>query len=179
MAIRKGGANAVASLALALWAGGSLGDEHPASARAEMVDPEGASIGVVTFEQAPSGVLIGVQVAGLEPGAHGIHLHGIGACTPDFSAAEGHINPDGVAHGLRHPEGPDPGDLPLLFVHADGSARAEFFHTRISVKGGGDAPALLDEDGSSVIIHDKPDDHFTQPIGGAGGRIACGVIRGS
>ena len=37
-------------------------------------------------------------------------------------------------------------------------------------------PALLDEDGSAVIIHEQPDDHLTQPIGGAGGRIACGVI---
>ena len=37
-------------------------------------------------------------------------------------------------------------------------------------------PALLDEDGSAVIIHDMPDDHLTQPIGGAGGRIGCGII---
>ncbi len=36
--------------------------------------------------------------------------------------------------------------------------------------------ALLDEDGSAVIIHEHPDDHLTQPIGSAGGRIACGVI---
>lgn len=41
---------------------------------------------------------------------------------------------------------------------------------------GGDAPALLDQDGSAVIIHDQPDDHLSQPIGGAGARIACGVI---
>ena len=52
---------------------------------------------------------------------------------------------------------------------------AEFFTTLVSVVGG-DMPALLDEDGSAVIIHEHPDDHLTQPIGGAGGRIACGVI---
>ena len=42
---------------------------------------------------------------------------------------------------------------------------------------GGAQPALLDEDGSAVIIHENPDDHITQPIGGAGGRVACGVVK--
>jgi Cu-Zn family superoxide dismutase len=40
----------------------------------------------------------------------------------------------------------------------------------------GTAP-LLDEDGSAFIIHENADDHMTQPIGGAAGRIACGVIK--
>ena len=96
-------------------------------------------------------------------------------CTPDFKQATGHVNPGQVPHGLRHPDGPDSGDLPNLYVGADGSAMAEFFTTGVSVAGG-DMPALLDEDGSAVIIHEQPDDHLTQPIGGAGGRIACGVI---
>lgn len=69
----------------------------------------------------------------LPPGAHGIHLHAVGACTPDFKAATGHINPDGVPHGLRHPDGPDHGDLPTLYVAADGSARVEFFTVLASV----------------------------------------------
>ena len=80
-----------------------------------------------------------------------------------------------MPHGLRHADGPDNGDLPNLYVAADGSAMAEFFTTLVSVAGG-DVPALLDEDGSAVIIHEHSDDHLTQPIGGAGGRIACGVI---
>ena len=46
----------------------------------------------------------------------------------------------------------------------------------VSLAGAGDLPALLDADGSAVIIHELPDDHRTQPIGGAGGRIACGII---
>ena len=179
MSTRKTRAIAAASLALALCSASASSEDGPAMAQADMVNPEGAAIGTVTFEQTPSGVLINVDVTDLPPGPHGIHLHAVGACTPDFSAAKGHINPDGVAHGLRHPEGPDQGDLPLLFVHADGTARAEFYHTRIHVESGNDNPILLDEDGSAVIIHDKPDDHITQPIGGAGGRIACGVIQGS
>ena len=37
-------------------------------------------------------------------------------------------------------------------------------------------PALLDADGSVVIIHASPDDHLIQPIGGAGGRMGCGIV---
>ena len=144
-------------------------------AAAQLVDPSGSVIGKATFEQTPTGVLMYVEVTGLPPGPHGIHLHAAGACTPDFTHATGHINPDGVPHGLRHPDGPDNGDLPNLYVGSDGAAMAEFFTTLVSVAGG-DVTALLDEDGSAVIIHEHPDDHLTQPIGGAGGRIACGVI---
>ena len=144
-------------------------------AGADIINTDGAVIGKATFEQAPTGVLMSVDVAGLPPGAHGIHLHAVGACTPNFKAATGHINPNKAKHGLRNPEGPDNGDLPNLFVAADGTAKAEFFTTLVSVAGG-DMPALLDEDGSAVIIHENPDDHMTQPIGGAGGRIGCGVI---
>ena len=143
---------------------------------ADIVEAGGAVIGKAVFEQTPTGVLVFVEVEGLPPGAHGIHLHGTGACAPDFKAAGGHINPSGAKHGLRHPDGPDNGDLPNLFVSADGSARAEFFTTRVTVAAGGGLPALLDADGSAVIVHERPDDHLTQPIGGAGGRIACGVI---
>ncbi len=145
-------------------------------ARAELVNAAGAFIGTATFEQTPTGVLITVAAAGLAPGAHGIHLHDTGACAPDFTAAGSHINPGGASHGLRHPQGPDNGDLPNLFAAADGTARAQFFTARVSVAGG-DMPALLDGDGSAVIVHEHPDDHMTQPIGGAGGRIACGIVR--
>ena len=144
-------------------------------AKAEIMNVAGAVIGTATFEQTPTGVLLHVDVRDLPPGPHGIHLHAVGACTPDFKAATGHINPGKVAHGLRNPDGPDNGDLPNLYVAADGTARAEFFTTRVSVTGGA-APALLDQDGSTVIIHENPDDHMTQPIGGAGGRIGCGII---
>ena len=163
---------AAAVLAVAIGPGAA----HAADiARATVIDAGGAVIGQATFEQAPTGVLVFVDVRDLPPGAHGIHLHAVGSCTPDFKAATGHINPGKVAHGLRNPDGPDNGDLPNLYVAQDGTARAEFFTTLVSVSGGA-MPALLDEDGSAVIIHENPDDHLTQPIGGAGGRIGCGVI---
>lgn len=145
------------------------------SASAQFIDASGATVGKATLQQAPSGVLISVEVWNLPPGAHAIHLHSVGKCAPDFKAAKGHVNPHKVLHGLLNPEGPDRGDLPNLFVGAGGTGKAEFFTTRVALTTG-TAP-LLDDDGSAFIIHENPDDHTTQPIGGAGGRIACAVIK--
>jgi Cu-Zn family superoxide dismutase len=39
--------------------------------------------------------------------------------------------------------------------------------------------SLLDNDGSSLIIHAQADDYKSDPTGNAGGRIACGVIQPS
>ena len=62
-----------------------------ADAVAALVDADGAVIGEATFEQTPTGVLMSVEASGLPPGGHGIHLHSVGACAPDFKAAKGHI----------------------------------------------------------------------------------------
>ena len=170
---------AIKAVLVAVLAAGASGAGAAAHAVAELVDAEGNAIGTARIEQAPHGVLMLVEVTGLPPGAHGIHLHGTGSCAPDFKAAKGHVNPQGVEHGLRNPNGPDAGDLPNLHVAADGTATAEFYTERVSVGTGANKPALLDADGSALIIHANPDDHMTQPIGGAGGRIGCGVIRAS
>ena len=153
------------------------------TARAAIVNVDGDNIGEAVFEQAPAGVIVQVRVSALPPGPKGVHLHSVGACSPDFAAAKGHINPQGHRHGLRN-EMPDAGDLPNLHVAADGTAAAEFFHQRVRVSATAagesdtdDPPPLLDEDGSAIVIHAAPDDHASQPIGGAGGRIGCGVIK--
>lgn len=149
-------------------------------AAAEVAAPDGSPIGSVRFVQGATGVLLTVDVSGLSPGAHGIHLHAVGACTPDFKAAGGHINPDEGVHGLlnleRTADAQDNGDLPNLYAGADGIARAEFFTTLVTVEGGS-MPSLLDGDGSTIVIHENPDDHESQPIGGAGGRVGCGIIQ--
>jgi Cu-Zn family superoxide dismutase len=36
---------------------------------------------------------------------------------------------------------------------------------------------MLDADGAAVVIHQNADDHATQPIGGAGPRLACAVVQ--
>jgi Cu-Zn family superoxide dismutase len=35
---------------------------------------------------------------------------------------------------------------------------------------------LLDDDNAALVIHAGADDYHTDPAGGAGDRIACGVI---
>ena len=153
-----------------------MAEERVMTAQARLVSTAGRLVGTARFEQAPDRVLIRIEAKGLPPGPHGLHLHETGACTPDFQAAGGHINPDGAMHGLKHPDGPDAGDLPNLIVGRDGRAQAEMVTERVSISGG-PQPALLDADGSAVIVHAEPDDHVTQPIGGSGERIACGIVR--
>jgi Cu-Zn family superoxide dismutase len=80
-------------------------------------------------------------------------------------------------HGLLNPARKDHGDLPNIFVAADGTAKAEIYSTFVSSKGGAGRLALADADGSAVVIHANADDYRTQPIGGAGDRIACAVVK--
>jgi Cu-Zn family superoxide dismutase len=150
-------------------------------AMADLINPDGATVGAASFHQGPTGVLVTISVEGLTPGAHGIHLHTVGACSPDFAAAGGHLTAtDNAVHGLKNPErtvdNHDNGDLPNLYAAADGIAQAEYFTSLVTIFGGS-MPALLDADGATLVIHENSDDHVTQPIGGAGGRVACGIIR--
>ena len=160
-----------------LLAGSSFADDRQPAATAEFTNPAGEAIGEATLWQGPRGVLIHVDLAGLSPGKHAIHLHAVGACEPDFGASGGHINPGGAKHGLLNPEGPDNGDLPNIYASEAGTAQAELYTTAVYVGDVIDGAApLLDEDGSALVVHAKGDDHMTQPIGGAGGRVGCGVI---
>jgi Cu-Zn family superoxide dismutase len=150
------------------------------TAKAEIVDKAGKRIGAATFTEAPKGIVIRLELQGLPPGYKGIHLHSTGTCEDHdhgFQASKGHLNPDNRKHGLMNPEGPDAGDLPNVYVHADGKAAAEIFTMLASIKGAAGRPALLDADGAALVVHANPDDHMSQPIGGAGARIACGVIK--
>jgi Cu-Zn family superoxide dismutase len=124
--------------------------------------------------EAPTGVLLTVEVQGLAPGWHGMHLHEKGDCSAgDFTSAGGHINHATAKklHGLLNTGGPDFGDLPNIYVAADGTGKAEAFTTLVKFA------ELTDVDGSALVIHANKDDHSAQPIGGAGARVACGVIR--
>lgn len=150
------------------------------TAKAEIVDKSGKAIGAATLTEAPKGVIIRVELQGLPPGYKAMHIHSTGTCEDHdhgFQASKGHLNPDGKKHGLKNPEGPDAGDLPNVYVHSDGKASAEVFTMLASVKGAAGRPAILDADGAALVFHANPDDHMTQPIGGAGARIACGVIK--
>ena len=129
--------------------------------------------GSVTAMPAPKGVLLKIDAKGLTPGWHAVHLHEKGDCSDAaFKMAGGHTH--GMApsvHGLLNPAATDTGDLTNIYAAADGTAKAELFTTMVTMAG------LQDADGSAVVIHAKPDDYSTQPIGGAGDRVGCAVIR--
>jgi Cu-Zn family superoxide dismutase len=121
---------------------------------------------------------ITVTVSGLKPGMHGVHLHAIGKCEPDFAAAGGHFDP-GPA-GNMDPDANHPfhmGDIPNLEAGANGNGTMKISTTRVTLS---DGPlSLFDADGSAIIIHGNPDQGITgEPKSGVSGgpRVACGVI---
>jgi Cu-Zn family superoxide dismutase len=124
-------------------------------------------------------VEITVDVSGLKPGAHGLHLHAIGKCeAPGFTSAGGHFDPG--PNGMTDPDMNHPfhmGDLPNLVADASGHATLKAVTTRVTLSDG--PVSLFDADGSAVIIHVNPDQGITGAAksGVAGGaRAACGVI---
>lgn len=144
-------------------------------AEADLKDAKGADVGTATFFQSPHGVKMVVKVAGLPPGAHGLHFHENGKCdAPDFKTAGGHLNPDKKQHGLHNPNGPHAGDLPNLIVSAGGTGVGQFTTDRVTLSEGPNS--LLKDGGVAVVIHATIDDQKSDPAGNAGARIACGVI---
>jgi Cu-Zn family superoxide dismutase len=149
-----------------------------AAAVADLKDATGKLVGRAFFYEGPRGMLMRIEVSGLTPNSwHGIHIHEKGVCAaPDFASAGGHLNPGHKSHGLLHAQGAEAGDLPSFPVDANGIGRTSLFSDLISASGAGGRAALLDADGSSVVIHAGADDQSTQPTGGSGARIVCGVI---
>ena len=141
--------------------------------------PNGHVLGEVMVTGAPNGVILRVQVRGLPPGWHGMHLHEKADCGDSaFKGSGGHIHAGTpVVHGILNADFDDAGDLPNLYVNADGTATVELYSTLVTLPHGDKRPALLDDDGSALVIHANPDDYKSQPIGGAGERIACAPIQ--
>jgi Cu-Zn family superoxide dismutase len=141
-------------------------------ATAALKTADGGDAGMVTAFRGPQGLLFRVEGKGWPQGWHGTHLHAVGKCEgPGFTSAGAHVNhAEAHPHGLLNTSGgPDLGDLQNIHAAADGSAHAEVYLGNTTVD-------LTDADGTSFLVHANADDHVSQPIGGAGGRIACGVF---
>jgi Cu-Zn family superoxide dismutase len=166
----------LAAGAAALLAAPAIAAEQPGV----LVGAGGKALGTVSVTDAPNGVLLRIEAKGLTPGWHGAHFHEKGVCSDEgFKASGAHVhaasaNP--VTHGLLNAEANDAGDLPNIYVAADGSTTVELYSTLVSLTGTGGRPALKDADGAALVIHASPDDYKTQPIGGAGARVACAII---
>ena len=146
------------------------------TATTRFVGANGEDHGSATLTQTPSGVLIKATLSGLPPGEKGFHVHGVGECTPPFSSAGGHFNPDGRKHGLMSPGGPHAGDMPNIHIGASGELKVDVLNTFVTLEEG-KPNSLIGGKGTALMIHAKHDDHASDPAGEAGARIACGVIR--
>ncbi len=144
------------------------------TARAEMRDAEGRALGTFTLTQTPSGVLLSGEMSNLPAGVHAIHYHDVGRCDPPFTSAGGHMNATQRLHGFRNPGGPHVGDLENFSSPSAGATRIDRMSGLVTLVPG--VNTLLDTDGTSVIIHAGADDYLSDPAGGSGARIACGVV---
>lgn len=143
-------------------------------ARAGIVDASGHAIGSALISERAGVVTLTVQVAGLKPGPHGIHLHNVGQCVaPAFASAGGHLNPGMHQHGMQNPAGSHLGDLPNISVAADGAGAAAIV---LPGQWADLSQHIFDADGTAVVLHAGPDDYRSDPAGNSGGRIACGVL---
>jgi Cu-Zn family superoxide dismutase len=178
--------SAAAVIGCAAFAAGAAGVQTARAAvaptyAAYVIDPAGKQLGVATFVGVDNGVQIRIDVTGLTPGLHGMHIHENGSCnalrdtegkaTP-FGAAGGHFDPQGTGHHLGPSGAGHAGDLPNLEVGDAGHARTTFFDDRLSVQEG---PTNIV--GRAIVIHANSDNYTdTPPGGGSGARVACGEI---
>jgi Cu-Zn family superoxide dismutase len=149
------------------------------TASANLVNTNGATIGLARFSQSVEGPLsLTVTATGLPPGQHGIHFHEVGIADPNaslaFGTAGGHYNPSARQHGLDNPNGTHGGDLANLTADAQGNVNYTATTDRVTLTAG--SRTLLDANGSALIIHANADHQKTDPSGNSGGRIAGGVV---
>lgn len=148
--------------------------QEPTAATARLLDGKGQEIGTAQLLQSHDGVLIQIEVAGLPADQWvAFHVHQEGVCDPETNheSAGGHFNPVDREHGYAAEGGFHAGDMPNLYVPADGILRAHVFNQAVT---------LVQADngirGRALMIHAGPDDYKSQPSGEAGARLACGVI---
>ncbi|CAI8881877.1 Superoxide dismutase [Cu-Zn] 2 [Methylocaldum szegediense] len=133
----------------------------------------GEAIGVIVAVDTPVGLQLTPNLKGLPPGPHGFHVHEFPDCNPKEKdgkpvaglAAGGHFDPEKTGKHAG-PEGDGhAGDLPVLKVAPDGTAKEAVTTKRLHV---------ADLKGRSLMIHAE-DDNYADKLGGA--RIACGVVK--
>lgn len=138
----------------------------------------GKEIGTVTASDSKYGLILTPQLSDMAPGLHGFHVHDKPDCSHAMKegkavpalAAGGHYDP---ANTGKH-EGPygngHLGDLPALYVAADGKATVPVLAPRLKV---------ADIKGRSLMIHAGGDNYADSqaPLGGGGARAACGVVK--
>lgn len=128
--------------------------------------------GTVRFKTtAGSGLKVIANVSGLSAGMHAYHVHKYGDCTaPDGSSAGPHY---AFRPGVRDEPGKPErilGNLGELDAGADGHVSVTSTVENARLNG----PRSII--GRAVVVHEMDNNPDMPPAGGAGSRIACGVI---
>lgn len=155
--------------------GGEQDKTASAGGTVVLKDQGGKTVGTLKLTAGESGIAMTGNFTNLPPGPHGFHIHEKGVCSGDFASAGGHFNPGKSKHGILSDDGHHAGDLPNIAVPASGAVNIDLFLTGVSLNSAG-PDGLLDQDGSSFVVHAGPDDYKSDPSGNSGGRIACGVV---
>ncbi len=159
---------------------GAASAQAASSVPMHIVDAKGVGVdaGSVALSDTKYGLVLTPSLHGLPPGLHGFHVHQNPSCEPKekdgkMVAALGagdHLDPAKTGrHGEPWGDG-HLGDLPPLYVDADGKASQPVLAPRLKV---------ADLAGRALMLHAGGDNHSDHPapLGGGGGRIACGVLK--
>lgn len=157
-------------IALTLTLGNAFAQE-PTKAIAVLHSASGSQVtGTVTFTKTGDTVQVVADITGLTPGKHAFHIHEFGDCSaPDAASAGSHFNPTKKPHGAPDATEHHVGDMGNLEADSSGKAHLELKSNMLKFSG---ETSIL---GRGVIVHEKVDD-WSQPVGNAGGRVACGVV---
>jgi superoxide dismutase, Cu-Zn family len=145
-----------------------------ATARADVRDANGQSLGTVTLTQTPHGVLLQGDLSNLPPGTKALHFHEVGRCDPPFTGAGGHYNPTMRVHGFKSAGGYHAGDLPNFGVGPNGTGRVDLLSRDVTL---GTGPgSLFDIDGTSLVVHAgaRAPGRVRRVVVRA--RVACGIV---
>lgn len=133
-----------------------------------------SAVGHIKLKEKDGKVKMKVEMKGLAPGEHAIHIHENGDCSADDGkSAGGHWNPKGDDHGKWGKDAYHMGDIGNLVANDKGEVSYEFETDKWCLECDDETKNII---GKSFIVHAGADDFKSQPSGAAGARVACGVI---
>jgi superoxide dismutase, Cu-Zn family len=175
--MNKGLLAGASTLALLAGCAGMQGQDGADATATAVLEPRSGSnvSGNLKFTQIGDVVRVTGEIRGHTKGPKGFHIHENGDCSAaDGMSTGGHFNPDKHKHGGPYDPVKHGGDLGNVTFNDQGIAKVNFTVGDISVSSSRPDGII----GKAVIVHANQDDLKTDPTGNAGGRVACGVIKG-